>query len=110
MPDIIHSLDYYTGRKAHTVFSTITITSMASKSAFLPWKLPVTGETCEMFRATATGIKLGGRDDLKIEGGQPRVPSFTGTQHQSVRTKGHRSLVAIDGRVIHGDGRHEGDL
>ena len=46
--------------------STCTVTSIDNTSAGLPWKLPVTGATCWIFRATATGMRLVDPTDLLV--------------------------------------------
>lgn len=55
-------------------------------------------------------VDAGRRRDLKIESRQCKVPRFTRTQHQPVRSKDHGGAIAIGGRVCDRDRRHAADL
>ena len=61
---------------------TSTLTSIADTSADLPWKLPDTGATCSILRATATGMRLVEPTDLLVGSNdiQPAPGTNTSTQ------------------------------
>ena len=62
--------------------STSTLASIDKTSVGLPWKLPLTGATCSILLATATGIRLVEPTDLFVgsNGIQPAPGTKTSTQ------------------------------